>query len=167
MSGAPSAVTETSMAQWTLRAAREEDVDELLSLETACFGEPWNAATLQQALADPKYCVLCAHEVLASSPVPNPRLVGYALAWSVWGESQLDRLAVLPEWRRCGVGRALLDAMVGALWQAGAGVVFLEVRAGNGSALALYERAHFEIAGRRRAYYEDGEDALLLRRTLP
>ncbi|KAK9841808.1 hypothetical protein WJX81_004521 [Elliptochloris bilobata] len=77
-------------------------------------------------------------------------------------ELQVLELAVLPEFRRRGVGTELVRELVRGSCRAG-GTVLLEVRAGNAAAVALYQqRLGFATVGRRRGYYADGEDALLM-----
>ncbi|MFO7961209.1 MAG: GNAT family N-acetyltransferase [Nitriliruptoraceae bacterium] len=71
-------------------------------------------------------------------------------------------LAVAPSARRRGIGRRLLGTLATELRTRGARALTLEVRAGNLGALALYRGAGFVVEGRRRRYYPDGEDALLL-----
>jgi ribosomal-protein-alanine N-acetyltransferase len=77
-------------------------------------------------------------------------------------EVHLLSLAVEREVRRRGMARALLAAALAAERSRGARLAHLEVRAGNGEALAFYASAGFRAVGRRRRYYPDGEDALLL-----
>jgi ribosomal-protein-alanine N-acetyltransferase len=67
------------------------------------------------------------------------------------GESELLNLAVAPDCRRGGVGRALLDAAM----EAAPGAWFLEVRESNAGAIRLYENAGFRVCGKRPAYYSD------------
>ena len=86
---------------------------------------------------------------------------GFILARSAGGEAEILALAVLPEARRCGLGRALLDCV---LARTGGSPVFLEVAADNAAAMALYLAAGFAECGRRRDYYAGGRDALVLRR---
>ena len=62
-------------------------------------------------------------------------------------------IAVAPEARRNGEGRALLDGFLRTARARGAGTAFLEVAADNAAALALYRRSGFAEAGRRRGYY--------------
>jgi ribosomal-protein-alanine N-acetyltransferase len=85
---------------------------------------------------------------------------GYAAFRHAAGEAELLRLAVLPEERRRGIARALVAEGIERLLAAGVQVCFLEVRADNGPAIALYERLGFARIGRRRGYYRDGSDAL-------
>lgn len=146
--------------EWILRRAVETDVPELERIEAACFGEPWSLELLREVLRDPKYLLLCAESGGASD---GERLLGYAAAWSVLDEGQIDRLATLPRQRRRGLARSLLQGIVSGLRELRVERVFLEVRAGNAGAIALYQGEGFEEVGRRARYYGDGEEAVVLR----
>ena len=91
---------------------------------------------------------------------------GMVLARAVADEAEILTLAVAPEARRQGIARALLAAAIRAAEARGAAEMFLEVAAGNAPARALYFRCGFAEVGRRRRYYADGEDALVLRAAL-
>ena len=91
---------------------------------------------------------------------------GFILARVAADEAEVLTLAVAPQSRRRGIGRALVaEAMVRGAAR-GAGAMFLEVARSNAAALALYGAAGFEPVGERRRYYPNGEDAMVLRRTL-
>jgi [ribosomal protein S18]-alanine N-acetyltransferase len=91
---------------------------------------------------------------------------GFALARVAAGEAEILTLAVHPDSRRQGHGAALLaGAMAGAAAR-GATAMFLEVAERNAAARALYAAAGFAEVGRRRRYYPDGGDALVLKRSL-
>ena len=93
-------------------------------------------------------------------------LVG-ALLLRVEGEdAEVLQVAVHPERRRAGAGRQLLRAGEAAAIEAGASRCFLEVRASNQAARALYESAGYAEVGLRAGYYRDGEDAHVLSRDL-
>jgi [ribosomal protein S18]-alanine N-acetyltransferase len=91
---------------------------------------------------------------------------GYACFRLGAGEAELLRVAVAPASRGRGIARQLIAAGFEHLRAAGVASCFLEVRPANASALALYRALGFEPSGRRRAYYRDGSDALILRRDL-
>jgi ribosomal-protein-alanine N-acetyltransferase len=91
---------------------------------------------------------------------------GFVLARVAAGEAEILTLAVAPAARRRGSGAALLAAALAGAAARGAGEMFLEVSEANGPARALYAAAGFAEAGRRRRYYADGADALVLRRGL-
>jgi [ribosomal protein S18]-alanine N-acetyltransferase len=78
-------------------------------------------------------------------------------------EGEILTLAVVPEARRGGIATALLQESTMTASAMGATAVFLEVSVINSAALALYTRAGFRTAGRRRDYYLDRSDALVLR----
>lgn len=91
---------------------------------------------------------------------------GFVLCRVAADEAEILTLAVMPDARRQGIGGALLaEAMAGAVVR-GAGAMFLEVSDRNAAARALYAGAGFEEVGRRKRYYGDGADALVLRRGL-
>ncbi|MEJ0046851.1 MAG: GNAT family N-acetyltransferase [Rhodospirillales bacterium] len=87
---------------------------------------------------------------------------GVVLARAAADEAEILTLAVAPEARRRGVARGLLRAAVEAARTRGAATLFLEVSAANSVARALYESEGFAPVGKRRGYYEDGTDALVL-----
>jgi [ribosomal protein S18]-alanine N-acetyltransferase len=78
-------------------------------------------------------------------------------------EAEVLTLAVAPETRRQGIARELLHAMCNEARLRGGRMMFLEVAVGNVAARDLYRRFGFTEAGRRRNYYVDKSDALLLR----
>ena len=93
------------------------------------------------------------------------RVRGYVFCREVAGEAELLNIAVDPAIRRSGLGGELLRLAIAWAEARGAGEMFLEVRASNAGAIALYERHGFRAVGRRRDYYEHPvEDAVLYRR---
>ena len=92
-------------------------------------------------------------------------VIGYAVCWTIAGESHLLNIAVLPSRRGEGIGRALLSECIRRAARAGASLIFLEVRAGNEAAQRLYRSMGFAFRGIRKGYYTDtGEDAVILDR---
>ena len=95
---------------------------------------------------------------------------GFALARDLGEEAEVLTLGVLPEARRHGVGRALLDAVLVETRRRGLASIVLEVAADNGEARRLYAGCGFRQVGRRPRYYRrpDGMvEALILRLGLP
>ena len=82
----------------------------------------------------------------------DPHVVGFLVARQIApGEREILNLAVEPPQRRRGLARALLQAELGrekTQW-------FLEVRASNKGAIALYQNAGFQVSGRRESYYSN------------
>jgi ribosomal-protein-alanine N-acetyltransferase len=88
---------------------------------------------------------------------------GMVLGRVAGDEAEILTLAVLPDARRRGLGAALLATAMTAARAGGARSIVLEVSVDNAAARALYHRAGFIETGRRRRYYADGSDALILR----
>jgi ribosomal-protein-alanine N-acetyltransferase len=96
---------------------------------------------------------------------PGAAIRAYGSFRLVLDEVHVMNVAVAPRHRRQGLARWLLAFAMGKLWREGAERCLLEVRAGNGEAVALYESLGFRRVGVRRGYYrEPREDALVLGR---
>ncbi|MEQ8404802.1 MAG: GNAT family N-acetyltransferase [Oceanicaulis sp.] len=92
--------------------------------------------------------------------------VAMALIRAVAGEAELLTIAVPKDRRGEGLGRRLVEAGMDAARRAGAERMYLEVSEINAPAEALYRKCGFTDAGRRKGYYKDGSDALVLARSL-
>ncbi|MET9018701.1 ribosomal protein S18-alanine N-acetyltransferase [Actinopolymorpha sp. NPDC004070] len=90
-------------------------------------------------------------------------IAGYASLLAVAATADVQRIAVRPDRRREGIGRALLDALLAQARDRGCAEALLEVRHDNAAALAMYEAIGFEQIARRRGYYHGVADALVLR----
>ena len=75
-------------------------------------------------------------------------------------------MATLPALRGQGIGRLLMAVCLEQCAAEGATQALLEVRADNDAALALYRACQFEPTGRRKRYYRDGGDAVVMTRAL-
>ncbi|MEM1249834.1 MAG: GNAT family N-acetyltransferase [Acidobacteriota bacterium] len=145
----------------SVRPAEASDLAGLEALEEACFSEPWSGALLASCLEAPHLLV----RVIPDEQLP---LAASAVAQCVGpDEAELLRICCHPDRRRRGHAQHLLKELVGELTARSVRRLFLEVRRGNGAALALYRNVFdFEIVGERTRYYPDGTDALVLRRIL-
>ncbi len=142
-----------------LRPMQEADLRQVLHIERRSFTIPWSDATFRGLLRRQSTALLVAERV--------GEVVGYAVLWFAADEAELGDMAVLPEARRRGLGRWLLDGALAEAARRGAKRVYLEVRESNTAARSLYERAGFETAGTRADYYsEPKEDAILMMRRL-
>ena len=139
-----------------LREAAAADAPALAALHAAAFtpAQAWGAGTIEVLLALPGAFGLWREGA------------GLVLARMAADEAEILTVGVSPGARRRGHGAALLRGALGSARARGAGAMFLEVAAGNAPALALYAREGFAEVGRRRRYYSDGADALVLRRGL-
>ncbi|MEJ7757702.1 MAG: GNAT family N-acetyltransferase [Nocardioidaceae bacterium] len=93
----------------------------------------------------------------------DEQLVGYAVLGVAGESAEVRRIAVAAGSQRCGVGTSLLAELLASARQRGCSEVFLEVHPDNAAAAGLYARFEFAELYRRRRYYADGSDALVLR----
>ena len=137
------------------RPMRSADVAEVMEIERASFVYPWSTSFFVQELK-----VTCARSLLAFM---GGKVVGYVIYWLLPREIDVHNLAVHPTYRRRGIGKALLQAVIGEARHRGLTRVTLEVRKSNEAAQKLYQAAGFVAQGVRSGYYtDDGEDAVLM-----
>jgi ribosomal-protein-alanine acetyltransferase len=143
----------------TVREATAADLDALCAIESACFpDDPWSRGMLAEELARPGGIVLVAE---GTSPLG---LAGFAMGWAVLDELHVLQVAVRPDVRRAGLGRALVTALHARAPYAD--VAWLEVRHDNLAAIRLYERMDYAAVARRPRYYSDGSDCVVMRAAL-
>lgn len=149
------------LKEFVLRPAADLDLADVVAMERVCYSDPWPASSFASLPSNDRVCFVVAREANAG------KLVGFAIAWHVMNEGELANLAVAPEHRRNGIGRALLEAVTTDALGRGTSELYLEVRESNNAARELYGAAGFDEVGRRKGYYRrPDEDALILRRTL-
>ena len=134
---------------------KRSDLDAIMTIEKASFSSPWSERFFLQELNVP-----CARSLLA---MMGEKPIGYIIYWLLPGEVDIHNLAVHPAFRRRGVGRSLLQAVVSEAKHRGSTRVMLEVRKSNDVAQRLYQSLGFVERGVRAGYYSDtGEDALAM-----
>lgn len=147
------------------RVATLEDLDAIMGLENSTFeSDAWSTKSMSSELASPHTYFLFAFD-----PAKPDALTGYGglLAPLNSGDGDIQTLAVAPDARRTGLGRTLVLALMAEAKSRGARQVFLEVRADNPNAQALYDSLGFEQVAVRAKYYQpDGVDAKVMRVTL-
>lgn len=130
------------------------DAPAAAAVEAACFARPWSEASLRGSLESP-----CG---LFVGLWQGERLIGYAGMHLVLGEGAVDNVAILPQYRGLGLGRALMQAFLQQAALRGCRRVTLEVRPSNTAARRLYASLGFAEEGLRRDFYDGPrEDALL------
>lgn len=125
------------------------------AIEQSVFADPWSTQDFRDCLlSDALFHVAETPEGVA----------GYVVALDAADEGEILNLAVAPEGRRRGLGRALIEEILDALTTRGVRYVYLEVRESNAPARALYAAFGFKDVGRRKQYYRRPvEDAIVLR----
>ncbi len=132
------------------------DIPAVHRIERASFPVPWPDYAFSQEIQANRL----AHYLVVRA---GGETVAYGGMWLMVDEAHVTTFAVLPAWRRRGVGGRLLVALIELAIEMGARVATLEVRISNRPARALYARFGFRPVGVRPRYYSDnGEDALIM-----
>ncbi len=130
-------------------------IDAVATLERVCFSDPWSADALQEELDNPPARFRVAED-------ENGAVLGYVGMHHLADEGFITNVAVSPDARRQGVARALMECLTAYGTANGLYRITLEVRAGNGPAIALYESLGYVRDGvRPRFYSHPTEDAAI------
>jgi len=147
---------------WELRRANADDLDAIMAIETSVFeNDAWSAENMAAELASQHTYYLVASRVGVEA---------YAGLFAPRGSQQADiqTIAVGESARRQGLGRVLMQTLIGEARDRGATEMFLDVRADNPGASALYESLGFEPIAVRAGYYQpDNVDAVVMRLHIP
>lgn len=135
----------------------ESHVPQIALLEKLCFNDPWSENSIASELGNRLSLWLVA--------LDGDKVIGYVGSQTVLGETDMMNIAVHPDYRKQGIGTALIVGLIGALEQRGSHSLMLEVRASNERAISVYKRLDFFEVGRRKNYYRNPkEDAMILRK---
>jgi ribosomal protein S18 acetylase RimI-like enzyme len=133
-----------------LRSATAEDVAAVHALEADLFGvDAWSETSVREELLGERRTAVVACD---------PEVVGYVVTAVAGDVVDLQRVAVRADRRRAGLARRLLREV-----RPSDVPVLLEVSATNHAALRFYAAEGFTEIDRRRHYYRDGSDAVVMR----
>ena len=135
-------------------------IEDIVVIENLSFKIPWSRQSITDELTKNMFATyFCAQS--------DGRTVGYAGMWHVCDEGHVTNIAVHPEFRGAGIGSLLMERLIDTASGLGITGMTLEVRKSNVPAQALYVKYGFVESGSRKAYYaDDGEDALIMWKTL-
>ena len=145
-------------AKIRVRIAKSSDLDDIYVLYVQTFATPWSKEALSYDILenDNAFVIVAEYE---------GEFAGYADIWTVLDEADLNSIAVRVDFRRKGIGDAIMLAMTEMLSANGVATINLEVRVSNMPAIKLYKKYGFNECGVRPGYYLDnGEDALIMKR---
>lgn len=130
------------------------DLAEIAEIERLCFGEPWSERSLELLLRDGNFGMVAKK---------GGRTAAYVGVISTLPDGEITNVATHPDFRRMGLGEAVLTALKAEAAKRGIETLFLEVRRSNEPAKALYAKLGFQIIGERKGFYKNPkEDAILM-----
>ncbi len=136
--------------------ATEDDLSSLVRMETECFSDAWSENALRSQISSEYALTLIAK-------TDTGDVCGYISGGLTPPEAEIFRVATLPQYRRRGIGRTVLDEFVAHASKKDCRDFFIEVRESNTPARTLYASFGFSEIGKRKNYYSNPkEDAILL-----
>lgn len=140
------------------RAWKREDLAAIAALEKECFSDPWTLRMFADSFAS-----AFAFGVIAEE---GGVLAGFAIESVLFEDAEIADVAVKESFRRRGIANALLTLLEEEARRRGAERSLLEVRVSNAAAMSVYLRRGYTGVRERRGYYPDGEDALVMQKSL-
>lgn len=146
--------------RFSVRHPQLGDVRTLTELEVRCFADPWPPQYfVSEILAEGRFSRLLVDQAGA--------IAAYLFCAWQYLDLHVLKVATLPELRKAGLGRRLMELAEGHAIETGGETLTLEVRPTNLPAIALYEALGYRHMGTRPRYYSDGEGALIMTKRIP
>ena len=138
-----------------IRSAKLADADEISELEKTSFSMPWSKTLIEREIQNDNAVFLAAIE-------EEGLLLGYISGQQITDEFYISNIAVRADWRRRGVGSALMQQLIDTAWDRGCVFVTLEVRVSNHAARKMYESFGFIPLGERKDYYQNPQENAMI-----
>lgn len=136
-------------------------IDGVLAVEEATFSIPWTRKDFEREMTENNLAIYFV-------AVAEGKIVGYAGMWHVITEGHITNVAVLEEYRKQGIGDALMDHLEQVALEKEMIGITLEVRINNTAAQRLYHKHGYRAEGLRKNYYPDThEDAVIMWKYTP
>ena len=147
------------MNGYIVGAVSEDDIGDIVDLEEMCFAFPMSEANARSFLLSENSAAFVCRETENAG-----KLCAYCGAICVLDEAQVLNVATDPDFRRRGLGRLVVEALIDEVRKRGVTSITLEVRESNSAARNLYEGIGFFEVGRIKKYYSKPvEDALIMK----
>ena len=138
-----------------------EHIDGVLAVEEATFSIPWTRKDFEREMTENNLAIYYV-------AVTDGKIVGYAGMWHVITEGHITNVAVLEDYRKQGIGDALMAQLEQVAMEKEMIGITLEVRISNAPAQHLYHKHGYRVEGLRKNYYPDThEDAVIMWKYTP
>ena len=139
----------------------EIHIDGILEIEKNCFpDDPWTRKMFESELEN------MISAFIVGVDENSGDVVCYGGMWIIVDIAEITNIAVTPNAQRQGLGEKTLNILLDVCRERGLAAVNLEVRENNAAAVGLYEKLGFEAVGRRKKYYNNKYDAILMTKNL-
>ena len=145
------------MTEVFIRDMQLSDISDVLAIERISFTTPWDIRSFEYELEH--------KDTILKVAVLNNQIIGYVCVRTILDVTHILNLAVLPEFRRRGIGSMLLRDALNELkrLKPDINLITLEVRESNTAAIELYEKFGFKVMGKRISYYDKPhENAIIM-----
>ena len=130
-------------------------IDGIMEIENESFAIPWSRSSIEKELKN--------NFAIYAVAIENNKVLGYGGMWHVVNEGHITNIAVHKDYRRKGIGQAIIEKLVEIAEEKEMIGLTLEVRKSNTPALELYKKNGFKLEGIRPEYYGDNkEDAYIM-----
>ena len=133
------------------------DINTIADIENRSIKDPWSSDSYRNHINN--------NGTILIAQIDN-RPTAFLSGKIILDEAEIYRVAVLEKFRQRNIATLLILEFEKIAIKLGAKTVFLEVREGNSSAIALYHKSGFNSNGKRKNYYKDGEDCIIMRKSL-
>lgn len=152
--------TASNLVLSEIRSMEVEDIGAVMKIEVVSYDFPWKENIYKDCLKVGYGCWVIEYA---------QKIVGYGIMSAGAGEAHILNICIRKDYRRFGLGRMLLNHLLGICKDQKAATVFLEVRSSNLGAYRLYEEEGFSEVGLRKSYYpsdQGREDAIIMAKEL-
>lgn len=147
------------LARLSVRPPQLGDARTLAEAELECFSDPWPPQFFaSEILADGRFNRLLVD--------PAGRMVAYLFCAWQYLDLHVLKVATMPQFRGCGLARRLMVLAENHTVEMGGESLILEVRSSNEAAITMYETLEYDHAGIHARYYQNGEDAVVMRKRM-
>lgn len=133
----------------------KEDIDAITAIEKLSYPSPWKKEFFLNELSNPNVSYMFVMKL-------NDTIIGYAGFWISYEYATITKVTIHPSLRGKGLSKILLKDLIGRCFSLGADIISLEVRESNIIAQGLYTSFGFKKEGKRKKYYDNGEDAIVM-----
>ena len=147
------------LSQIELKPLQKQHLEEVIELDQLCFGGLWSLEGYKREIESPNSTL----SIITIHINNQEKIIGLGCFWAIVEEAHLTILAIHPDFQKQGLGQMLLNYLLKEAIEKGLERATLEVSEHNQTALNLYKKFGFTVAGRRKKYYQaTGADALIL-----